>query len=288
MCAPQTSPRPRRRYAELLPFLAADEKGNVDQRLVDRVDEEVRELMGVSLDELLNPSKVVNLERDRIVTLQALDERVLDGKALDAESRGELEAKLDKIETDLYREKRTVFRGWLKGVFVAQALIAICVSGYFVFDTQIDLSLRALGFWSYWLFIIPSLRARRPTGWEKRALNYAFLGSPALTLGMPFLIKQPAAIWGANLLLLAGCYGYAYLGPAEEESAGGFSGVLRWLDFGSGQERGMRASQREKLAAKEAEEGGAPPQQQMPNPFDGLKLPELPKDFKLPNPFEEQ
>ena len=37
-----------------------------------------------------------------------------------------------------------------------------------VFDTfptvTIDISLRALGFWSFWLFIIPSLRARRPRG----------------------------------------------------------------------------------------------------------------------------
>ena len=51
----------------------------------------------------------------------------------------------------------------------------------------LDISLRALGFWSFWLFIIPSLRARRPRGWEKLALNIAFLGSPIVTIGAPFL-----------------------------------------------------------------------------------------------------
>lgn len=108
--------------------------------------------------------------------------------------------------------------------------------------------LQALGFWSYWLFIIPSLRARRPRGWEKLALNYAFLGSPIITIGAPFVTKDPPLIWGLNLALLVGCYAYAFAfqrgdGAAE---AGSFSGALRWLDFGSGQERGIRGAARER------------------------------------------
>ena len=253
-------------FKELLP-LSTDE-GNVDPELVDRVDREVQELTGVRLEELLNPSKVVNCERERLLL-----ESQLASTTIDADTRSQLEAKLDKVEGDLYREKRTVFRGWLKNLFIGQALIAIGLSGLLVFDavpgTSVDLSLRALGFWSYWLFIIPSLRARRPKGWEKKALNAAFLGSPIATLGLPFVTKDPAAIWGANLVLLLACYAYGYLSGDGEEDVGGFSGPLRWLDFGSGQERGMRMEQRENLAAKEeqqvsAEEAGTKDKETVP------------------------
>merc|ERR1719382_253317 len=215
------------------------------------MDEEVRQLTGVSLDELLNPSKVVNLERDRLNLEREL------ATAAPGEAREQLEAKLTKVENDLFREKRTVFRGWLKNLFVGQSLLAIAGSGLFVYDAipgvSLDLSLRALGFWSYWLFIIPSLRARRPSGWEKKALNFAFLGSPILTLGLPFVTKEPALIWEANLVLLVACYVWAYFTGDEDEQVAGFSGVLRWLDFGSGQERGMSATQREKLRQKQQE-----------------------------------
>jgi len=217
------------------------------------MDEEVRQLTGVSLDDLLNPSKVVNLERERLLCEQEL------AAGPEGEAREALEAKLAKVEQDLFREKRTVFRGWLKNLFIGQSLIAILVSGLLVYDAipgvSLDLSIRALGFWSYWLFIIPSLRARRPRGAEKKALNAAFLGSPILTLAMPFATKVPADIWCANLAFLAGCYAYGFLsGEEEEEEVGGFSGALRWLDFGSGQERGMRASQREKRQERQREQ----------------------------------
>mmetsp|Transcript_22428 Transcript_22428/g.48973 ORF Transcript_22428/g.48973 Transcript_22428/m.48973 type:complete len:330 (+) Transcript_22428:22-1011(+) len=244
-------------YKELLPFVQSTEEGNIDPELVARIDAEVLQLTGVPLDDLLNPSKVVNLERDRILCLAEL------AKSLPEAERVELQAKLDKVEQDLYREKRTVFRGWLKAVFIVQSLIAIVASGIFVYDAvpgvSLDLSLRALGFWSYWLFVIPSLRARRSRGWEKKALNIAFLGSPILTLGLPFVTKDPAAIWGANLVLLVGCYAYGYLSYSEEQEVGGFSGVLRWLDFGSGQERGMRASQREALRNNDAKDAAGQP-----------------------------
>jgi len=236
-------------YRELLPMGTAD--GNVDPELVERMDEEVRQLTGVSLDELLNPSKVVNLERDRILVTSQLEE------CTDAEQKSLLEQKLDKIETDLYREKRTVFRGWLKNVFVGQAAIAVLVSGVTVYDAipgvSLDLSLRALAFWSYWLFTIPSLRARRPRGWEKKALNVAFLGSPILTFAMPFFTKDPPTIWAANLVLLIASYVYGYASGDDGEEVGGFTGALRWLDFGSGQERGVRADKREVLQQKQRE-----------------------------------
>lgn len=235
-------------FRELMPM--ATQEGNVDPELVQRIDLEVQALTGVSLEDLLNPSKVVNLERERLLTVDEL------AAAAEPELRAELEPKLEKIEQRLFVEKRTVFRGWLKGLFIGQSLIAVVLSGVMVFDAfpgiHLDLSLRALGFWSYWLFVIPSLRARRPRGWEKRALNVAFLGSPLLTLGMPFLTKDPAAIWGANLVLLVGCYAYGLAVGDGGDEVEGFSGPLRWLDFGSGQERGVRGAARERLLAKDA------------------------------------
>mmetsp|Transcript_44780 Transcript_44780/g.74291 ORF Transcript_44780/g.74291 Transcript_44780/m.74291 type:complete len:288 (-) Transcript_44780:214-1077(-) len=235
-------------YRELLPMLETAE-GNVDPELVNRMNLEVQQLTGVNLEGLLNPSKVVNLERERVLLEAQLAECTY------ADEREQLDAKLSKVETDLYREKRTVFRGWLKNLFVGQAVIATVLTGFMVFDAfpwfTLDISLRALGFWSFWLFIIPSLRARRPTGREKKALNVAFLGSPILTLAMPFVTKDPANIWLANLIFLAGSYVYGYAGDDNDE-AGSFTGILRWLDFGSGQERGMRAGQREAVKQRAA------------------------------------
>ena len=238
-------------FKGLMP-LAENAEGDVEPEVVARIQQDVREIMaregraGVELEDLLNPSKVVNLERERIFKEAEL------ATCTDAEIREELEERLAKIEKDLFREKRTVFQGWLKGLFIGQSLTSVVLSGVAVFDAfpgkTIDISLRALGFWSYWLFIIPSLRARRPRGWEKRALDIAFLGSPIITIGLPFVTKDPPTIWFANLALLVGAYGFCYLsgdpGP-EEEPSGGFSGALKALDFGSGRERGMRSYQRE-------------------------------------------
>jgi len=223
----------------------------VDPELVDRVNDEVFALTGVGLEDLLNPSKVVNYERERIL----LEEQL--ASCTDAEERSELSKRLTKVEAQLYSEKRTVFSGALKAVFVVQALTAIALGGVAAFDAfptvTIDISLRALGFWSFWLFIIPSLRARRPRGWEKLALNYAFLGSPIITIGAPFVTKSPPLIWGLNLGLLVACYAYAFAFARGDDAqqAGSFSGPLRYLDFGSGQERGIRGTARERYFEQE-------------------------------------
>ena len=68
----------------------ATEDGNVDPELVERVNAEVLELTGVELDELLNPSKVVNYEREVILLEQQvctrLPFRLLDGAVSKAEA----------------------------------------------------------------------------------------------------------------------------------------------------------------------------------------------------------
>ena len=112
-------------FKGLMP-LNEEAEGNVEPELVARVQQEVRDLMGVELEDLLNPSKVVNLEREKIVKEREL------ASCTDAEVRAELEARLEKIDGDLFREKRTVFQGWLKALFISQSVISLVLSGYMV------------------------------------------------------------------------------------------------------------------------------------------------------------
>jgi hypothetical protein len=130
-------------FKELLPLATKDE--NVDPELVARIEREVFELTGSRLEDLLNPSKVVNYERERIILSNQIE------ASTDAAGREELQARLTKIEKQLYSEKRTVFSAWLKAVFIGQAVIAAGVSGVAAFDAfptvTIDISLQALGFW---------------------------------------------------------------------------------------------------------------------------------------------
>lgn len=99
---------------------------------------------------------------------------------------------------------------------------------------------------------MPSLRSRRPTGMEKKALDIAFLGTPAISLLSPVVTKDTGLIWVANLMVVAGAYGFAFLVGEEEEDDGdgGEDGgksdpawlkfLYKSLDFGSGRERGAR------------------------------------------------
>ena len=89
-------------FKEILPF--ATQEGNVDQELVDRVDAEVFELMGVSLEDLLNPSKVVNLEREKILLGQQI------AACTDASERADLQTRLNcsMKNTELKHVKRRI------------------------------------------------------------------------------------------------------------------------------------------------------------------------------------
>lgn len=59
-----------------------------------------------------------------------------------------------------------------------------------------DMPIRVLGFWWWWLFVVPSLRSRRPKGPEKKALDIAFLGTPLISLIAPAVTKDTGVIWG--------------------------------------------------------------------------------------------
>lgn len=110
-----------------------------------------------------------------------------------------------------------------------------------------DVSIQVLGFWWWWLFIVPSLRSRRPKGFEKQALDIAFIGTPAVSLLAPIATKDTALIWIANFVLVAGAYGFAYVTYDENDDGSGGSKQPEWLkfvmkslDFGVGKERGAR------------------------------------------------
>ena len=235
-----------------------------DFYLIQRIEAEVLAESGVGLDELINPSKVINLERD--IAKMTLE---LEDASISEEQKTEINEKLAKKQNTLLIEKRAVMRGWLKNLFVGQSVVAGVASLVMVYDGvpgQISLNLplpvKVLGFWMWWLFIVPSLRARKPSAQEKDALNLAFLGTPLISVIMPSLTKDTAIIWWANFAVTAGCYIYAYYikAPTEREEIVDEEGnvilgkeleqpnfipqfmiqAFKALDYGSGQERGAR------------------------------------------------
>ncbi len=95
---------------------------------------------------------------------------------------------------------------------------------------------------------------------EKTALNVAFLATPVVSLALPLLTRDVALLWWANAATVALCYLYGFSRPVakleeeqeleqeggeqEQEGGGGVVRALkqafRALDYGSGQERGLR------------------------------------------------
>jgi len=255
-----------------------EEELTSDDPFVKRINDQIQLESGVQLEELLNPAKVVNLERDLVNLRAQLAD--LTGKDLSKEDKdmveftteevdnggGGVEAdkvrkQIDKKEKDLFIERRSVFRGWLKNVFLGQAILSLGLSWIMVTDPSIlfgsfdwfqntrsiDVSIQVLGFWWWWLFIVPSLRSRRPKGFEKKALDIAFLGTPAVSLIAPVVTKDTAIIWVANFALVAGAYAFAYATFSEDDADEDGSNDPAWLkfifkslDFGSGRERGAR------------------------------------------------
>ena len=220
-----------------------------DELLVQRVAQEVMSESGVELDQLINPGKVVNLERD----LAKLEIEL--SACSDTTRIEEINEIIDKKQKTLFIEKRSVMRGWLKNLFVCQSIISGIISLGMVYDAypNIDLPLpiKVLGFWMWWLFIIPSLRARKPANAEKEALNIAFLANPLISILMPTFTKDLPTIWWANAFGLGACYAFAYYNEAnadpsereDEEKSILPKFVIKGLnalDYGSGKERGVR------------------------------------------------
>jgi hypothetical protein len=112
-----------------------------------------------------------------------------------------------------------------------------------------DISIQVLGYWWWWLFVVPSLRSRRPKGPEKKALDIAFLGTPLISILAPIATKETGLIWAANFAVVAGAYAFAFAfndedGDGNDESDANQPAWLKFvyksLDFGGGRERGVR------------------------------------------------
>lgn len=248
-----------------------------DDPFVQSIDEGIQNDFGVGLNDLLNPAKVVNLERDlynlRIelasltnkedgipkdtfrITTDMVDDVNMNSDEIEVVRKG-----IAKKERDLLVERRAVFQTWLKNVFLGQAVLSLGVSWIMVtnpntlfggfswyYDLDLEMPIRVLGFWWWWLFIVPSLRSRRPSGPEKKALDIAFLGTPLISILAPSATKDPSLIWIANFLVVVAAYGYAFTFDSDDNEDNGDGQQPAWLkfvykslDFGSGRERGAR------------------------------------------------
>jgi heme/copper-type cytochrome/quinol oxidase subunit 2 len=266
---------------------------------VQAIDASIQLEMGVSLEDLLNPAKVVNLERDlyryrrqlaqltgatiatmtttttATTTLTTTADCDNGGGGAEADMLRQL---IQTKEATLLTERRSVFRGWFKNVFLYQAILSFGLS-YVMATTpatlfghydwynnpqyNMDLSISVLGYWWWWLFVIPSLRSRRPQGYEKQALDLAFLASPVVSLIAPVVVtKDTGMIWWANAVVVGGAYGYAFWSSRQHNQNDDnddddddshstsqtppppkwWKFVYQSLDFGSGRERGARNS----------------------------------------------
>jgi len=209
-----------------------------DDPITARVRAEL-ESDGVELEQLLNPSLVIKLERKLDEARAAL--ATGDGDA------AALERDITKWSAQLAKEKLSVMRLWLKRVFLGQAALSAAVSGLLAWGVApgfgadgVPLVGRVLGFWLLWLFTVPALRARKPDKAEKSAWNVAFLGMPLLNVAAPFVSRDPALIWSADVALMVGVFVW-YVVLADDGGGGDGStkeevkirGWLRWLDWGS-------------------------------------------------------
>lgn len=265
-------------WGSLSPINEEGEAMTSDDPFVQSINEGIKKDFGVELNELLNPAKVVNLERDlynlriELATLTNTIDSIntttfeittdmVDDSSMDSDEIGAIRKKIEKKENDLLIERRAVFRGWLKNVFLGQAILSLGVSWIMVtnpnalfggndwyYSLQLELPIRVLGFWWWWLFIVPSLRSRRPSGPEKKALDIAFLGTPLISIIAPLGTKDPSLIWIANFVVVAASYGYAFAFDGDDSDDGENNNnqpawlkfVYKSLDFGSGRERGAR------------------------------------------------
>ena len=202
------------------------------------------------------------------MTLEAVrgfDVDLFDDRSIRSGALVKLRDSIEKAEKKLTIERRSLFRSYLRTVFYVQAVLSLGVSfvmvhspdslfGSFAWyqNPQYSMaqSIPVLGFWFYWLFIVPSLRAARPPPLAKKALDYAFLATPLISLAAPAVTRDCEAIWFANLLAVA----VSFAAAAAQNAGGGGGGgeesgkkknetlefAMKALDFGSGRERGER------------------------------------------------
>jgi len=224
----------------------------------------------------------VSITDTDMLSLRSLRSSSFDGGG-GGEEADKIRRSIQKKEDSLFDEKKSVFRGWLKTVFLGQAALSFFVSLVMVTDPyllfgklaayenlQLETPIKVLGFWWWWLFIVPSLRSRRPKGLEKEALDIAFIATPLVSLVAPAFTKDCLAIWGVNLAAFLGSFAFVTFKPKEDGAdadadadaeSGGSSPknevldfVYKSLDFGSGRERGVREYRLEETLGLEQSE----------------------------------
>ena len=99
--------------------------------LIERLEREVMAEQGVELDQLLNAGKVVNLVREIAGLEKILEEDV----NLNADDKAELCEVIAEKREKVTTEKRLVMRGWLKGLFVGQSVLAGGISLLMAYDS---------------------------------------------------------------------------------------------------------------------------------------------------------
>lgn len=66
------------------------------------------------------------------------------------------------------------------------------------------------------MFTVPSLRARECTPVEKDWLNFAFLAIPLINVTLPFVWKNFAFVYSADVVALAGLYYWKVYMPSSQ------------------------------------------------------------------------
>lgn len=264
-----------------------------DDPLIRGLEERLRTANGdpnLTLDMVLNPATIVNIEREVILLKAELKATPEDEVA----RRKELEDLIEKKQMKVVTEMRQVMTDSLKLEFLLQAVISVPIFaslcyGTFPFVPELGpygvnpdytlLALKLFGFWGVWLVTIPALRARKPGGpygmgyEEKRALDTSFSVVPLGNILLPFLSRDPAVPFWWSLIVLGGCYAWSYNTPlAPDAEMGSRRGLgtrdtdelpewavwaLKSLDFGTGSERGAVSEDREWKAQLEAYEKAA-------------------------------
>lgn len=217
-------------------------ESNPKRRVEDELTARVRQDLaasGINLDDLLDASSALKLTLEQDELLQQLDTMPSDNP-----DRAKKEERLAIVQGDLSRVRRQVMQPFLKKVFLFQGIISAIVGGLLASNKipGLDLPLvaQALGFWTVWLFTIPSLRARKGTArWEKSALNISFVSIPLINVLLPLVTKQCTIIWSADICILLSCYAF-YLRKAVNEvdaetevEQAKIKGILRYIDWGS-------------------------------------------------------
>lgn len=133
----------------------------VEQRdeigLEREIDNQLYATQGIRLAQLLNPAKVVGLQREILDLESFLQQDNIEERVRTIKQRA-----LERKRASIASEKHQVMQQWLMNLFLAQSIVAMLVSMALVYNAvpgySAPLSMQALGFWSWWLFVIPSLR----------------------------------------------------------------------------------------------------------------------------------